>query len=442
MKRWLVVLLVLLAVVVLLSPGIVGRLAEKNLEENMEWAESESGGIELQMESFDRGWFTSEGRHRVVLSGASFREAAQAYRAQSGYADLPSLVIDTHLDHGLVPFSSLQRESGSLMPGLASTVSTFQFDPGNGELVPLPGSLYSSVSLTGASDSRYLLEAGDFENEDMRVEWLGADVALQTDASTGAVVLDGRIEPFTISDESDTVRVGAMTVSADQVKSEYGLNVGTAEFELASLQVESPSSPVTVGNISFSADSNIDDARLNVGTQMAIDEIVVPGMGYMDFVMDLTLNRLDAASTQVVAKAFQEAQGSPDPEAALAELFPRIEGDLQKIVASGAEIRIDQLDVTLPQGKVSTKLTVEVPEGDSGADFSWASVLLAMTATADIRMPAVLFEYAQSMNPQAGSLVAMGLLLRDGDDYVMNAEYAQGLLNVNGAPMPIPMPGM
>jgi hypothetical protein len=36
----------------------------------------------------------------------------------------------------------------------------------------------------------------------------------------------------------------------------------------------------------------------------------------------------------------------------------------------------------------------------------------------------------------------LGLFQRDDDEYVMNAEYAQGLLNVNGAPMPIPMPGM
>ncbi len=65
-----------------------------------------------------------------------------------------------------------------------------------------------------------------------------------------------------------------------------------------------------------------------------------------------------------------------------------------------------------------------------------------MTANADVRMPATLFEYMQLMNPQAGTLVTMGFLQRDGDDFVMIAEYAQGLLNVNGAPMPIPMPGM
>jgi uncharacterized protein YdgA (DUF945 family) len=175
---------------------------------------------------------------------------------------------------------------------------------------------------------------------------------------------------------------------------------------------------------------------------VAVDEIVVPGLGDMNFVLDLALNRIDAASLQVIAAAFRETQGAADPEAALAEIFPRIEGDLQKIVTSGAEIRIDQLDVTLPQGKVTSKILVDIPEGDAAADFNWSSVLLAMTASADIRLPAALFEFVQTMNPQAAALVAMGILLKDGDDYVMNAEYAQGLLSVNGAPMPIPMPGM
>ena len=442
MKRWFVALLVLLALIVLVSPGIVGRLAEKNLEENIEWAESESGGIEIQTERFDRGWFTSEGRHRLVPSGASFRAAAENYQKETGNDELPSLIIDTRLDHGLVPVGSLARESGSLMPGLASMVSTFQIDPGNGELVPLPGSLYSSVSLTGATDSRYLLETGNFEFDDVRVEWQGADVALQTDRSTGSLVVDGRIEPHTISVGGDTVRIGAISISADQVKSDFGLNIGTAEFTVESIVADSTTSPVTVGKVSLSADANIDDARLNVSSSVAVDEIIVPGMGDMDFVLDVAFNGLDAASMQVIGAAFREAQGSTDPEAALAGLFPEIEDDLQKIAASGAEFRIDQLDLTLPQGKVTTKILVDIPEGDPSADFAWSSVLLAMTASADIRMPLALFEFVQAMNPQAMSLVAMGILIKDGDDYVMNAEYAQGLLSVNGAPMPIPMPGM
>ena len=43
------------------------------------------------------------------------------------------------------------------------------------------------------------------------------------------------------------------------------------------------------------------------------------------------------------------------------------------------------------------------------------------------------------MNPDAGAIIGMGYLRRNGDVYEMHAEYAKGLLTINGAPMPIPM---
>ncbi|MDH3441404.1 MAG: DUF945 family protein, partial [Gammaproteobacteria bacterium] len=74
MKKWLVAVLVVLALLVLVAPGIVGRLAEQNIEENIDWAESDSPGVNIRTESFERGWFTSVGRHRVVLEGGQFAE--------------------------------------------------------------------------------------------------------------------------------------------------------------------------------------------------------------------------------------------------------------------------------------------------------------------------------------------------------------------------------
>jgi hypothetical protein len=65
-----------------------------------------------------------------------------------------------------------------------------------------------------------------------------------------------------------------------------------------------------------------------------------------------------------------------------------------------------------------------------------------MNANIDFRIPGAIYEMAAMMNDQAGSLIAMGILVPDGADYVMDAEYAQGLINVNGVPMPVPIPGL
>ena len=121
-------------------------------------------------------------------------------------------------------------------------------------------------------------------------------------------------------------------------------------------------------------------------------------------------------------------------------LLPTIEDELQAMMTAGMEFRFDQLDITLPQGTVQTSIVLDVAETDASGDFSWPAVLLATTANIDLRVPAELFDLATMMNPQAGSLIAMGILQQEGEDYVMKAEYAQGLVSVNGAPMPIPIP--
>jgi len=441
-KRWLVALLILLAVIVLVSPGIVGRLAEKNLDENIDWVAAENPRVSVSTERFDRGWFSSEGRHRVVFQGGAFRDMATLYNGDPGNTDSPALIIETRIDHGLVPITSMSRESGSLMPGLASTVAEFQIDPGNGELIELPGRLLSQIGLSGTSRSRFALEAGSFEQDELSARWEGAALLVLSNPANGGISISGSVEPFSITENNEWVDIGTVTVNVNQSRSDFDFSVGTLEFAMESLTAESANGPFSMGAISLAADTSIHDSRLNGTSTFSVNGIVVPGLGTVAMAMDVSVQRLDAESLQIITAALRAAQEEDDPEAAMQTLYPRIEKDVEKLVSSGAEIRFNQLDLRLPQGKVSSKFTVEFAEMDADEPFSWASVLLAMTASMHMRVPIELYELAQTMNPQAESLIAMGILKRAGDDYVMEAEYAQGLLNVNGAPLPIPMPTM
>ena len=71
MKRWPIILLISRALIVVVSPGIVGHFAEKNLDENLRWLQAENDDIIITAETFDRGWFTSEGQHRITLKSGS-----------------------------------------------------------------------------------------------------------------------------------------------------------------------------------------------------------------------------------------------------------------------------------------------------------------------------------------------------------------------------------
>ena len=60
MKKGIVALLVILALVVLLSPGLIGRLAEKSVNDQLNWAAQENQEVVITSERFDRGWFSSD----------------------------------------------------------------------------------------------------------------------------------------------------------------------------------------------------------------------------------------------------------------------------------------------------------------------------------------------------------------------------------------------
>ena len=60
-------------------------------------------------------------------------------------------------------------------------------------------------------------------------------------------------------------------------------------------------------------------------------------------------------------------------------------------------------------------------------------------AEADLTASEGFVDHAMAMNPDAGAIIGMGYLRKNGEVYEMHAEYAKGLLTINGAPMPIPM---
>lgn len=433
MKRWLVILLVALALLVLLAPGIVGRMAERNIDRNIEWAESDSPGLSIRTESFDRGWFTSEGRYRVGFEGGQFAEITEEYRQATGNQELPSLIIDTRLSHGPLP-------GGSVPPGLASTVSTFQLDPGNGAPIDIPGTLTSRVGLDGASKSHLLLEAGTFRQDGVTIGWQGADIDISSNPATGAINAAGDIKPWKIEADGSSVDIGTITVAADQRDSEFGFSVGTVDLAVGEIRLVDESSSFSIAGMSMKADSGIEDERLTVHSVFGLQAMTVPAFGDVGFDMDFSLLGADAASVAVIGNAVQEAQGAADPEQAMANLYSEIENEVQALFLRGFRMRFDRLDVTLPQGLISMKLDIDVPESDDDAGFEWGSILLKTSGSLDVKIPSTVYEMAAMMNAQAGSLVAMGLLVQEGDDYVMKAEYTQGLINVNGAPMPIPIP--
>ncbi len=439
MNRWFVAALLTLALLIIVSPGIVGRLAEKSVEDNFNFAVSDDDEIVITTESFERGWFTSEGRHRIELGEGSVR----ALVGGSLIGRIPSLIVETRVDHGLLPIASMARDSGSLMPGLASTVSTLKLDDGGGEIVELPGKIYSRVGLTGDTTSRFLLESGSANADGVMLEWQGADVTVEFNPDSGSVIFDGEVLPVSMRNEDARFNFGRLTIDGQRSRSKFGFSVGPTHFEADSFSFKIGDNPETsMGRSTIDASSEIEGDRMNAASKLQMSGVPTQMLGDVDIAVDIVLNGLDAPSFHNIAAVFRNSQSSTGLQDTIDGMYPRIQGDLQNLLTSGLELRIDKLDVTLPNSELTTKFHFTLAASDPDAEFSWPALLLALNASADIQLPIQIYQIVEAMTPDIGMLVAMGILKKNGDYYEMRAEYAKGLVTVNGVPMPIPIPTM
>ncbi|MGB5332892.1 MAG: DUF945 family protein [Woeseiaceae bacterium] len=435
MKKSIVIVLLVLALVVIVSPGILGRLAEKSVDDNLNWAAAESGDLLVSSDSFDRGWFSSDGQHRIEIRDGNLKAMLQGMGGPDGDIDLPVLVINTHLDHGLIPVSSMAREKGSLTPGLGNAVSTLSVEFENGEIVEIPGKIYSKIGLTGELRSSYILEAGSREENGAAASWGETKIDVTTNPSTGDVDFKGKVGSLSIADGGDLFAVDALAFSGHQVPTKFGFTIGDVKLELDTMSVSS--NGVEAGGLkrmSVDAETRLSGDRLSGRTRLEMQSQAIPQLGEFTVVADVNLEGADASAIGALQRSLEAQGANPDP----GQMFASVENDLKRLLAAGFELRFDQFDITLPMGTVVSKINLKIAEEDA-ATFEWTTLLRATEASADISVPEAIIAMAMQMNPQAGAAVGMGFLQKNGDVYELKADYKKGLLTINGAPMPIPM---
>jgi uncharacterized protein YdgA (DUF945 family) len=441
-RKSIVALFIVLALIVFISPAIVGRLAERSMDENLEWATLENPDVVVTSQGFDRGWFSSEGRHRIEVHKGQLHDILLAFGdGNVSSAELPALIITTHLDHGLIPVSSMLRDGGSLVPGLGSAISTIAVELGGGEIVDLPGIINSTVGLTGELKSHYSLAAGSREVSDTIAEWGAVDIKINTSPTSGNMSYSGLIESIEINSDSDFLEIEAIEFSGSQKQSPFGYAIGNIDFVLGTMSFETPNgSGATIGPLSVTGSSSVDGDRINGNSVVSLEsrssQQGPSPLGFNSITVDVRFVGLDGIAIGKLKRSIEAAQamGGTAPQ------YAEAEEDALALLAAGFELHVNQFDIAMPQGLVTSKLKFVVEESDAD-NFDWSSALLTMDASADLRVPNALVELAVLMTPEVNTAIAMGVLKKNGDFYEMEAAYKKGLLTINGAPMAIPLPG-
>ena len=436
MKKSFVFLLLVLAVIVLVSPGIVGRLAEQSMDKNLDWAAMETEELKITPLGFDRSWVSSEGQHRVEIKPGDLHDSLLPLAREGGLNDLPALIIDTHIDHGLVPVSSIGREKGSLAPGLGAAVSTLSLEFENGEAVRLPGTIYSTVSLAGNLESNLIVEPGSFEVDQETAHWGNVDVTVTTDPYASVFGFEGSIEELLFVSFSNEVGVTGISFSGRQEQTRFGFAVGDAELAIDRITHPSDWGLAESGPVRLTTFAKLDGSLVSARTTLDVGS--VPGLyfGPLGLNLDISIDEASAEAVGRVTRAIETFESAgPGDHPLLA-----IDAELRELLSAGLGIRVDKLDILAPTGTISATLDAGLQPFDFD-DYAWTSLFLALEAELELSLPVLFYDPLMEMDPQAAVPVALGYLRRNGDRYEMEAQLSDGLLTINGAPTPVPLQG-
>jgi uncharacterized protein YdgA (DUF945 family) len=422
MKRWLVVLLVVLAVLVLVSPGLIGQLAQQNIEKGLTEAANESGRATVTTESYETGWFTSEGRYRIVFEEGGMREALQA-----GEPGIPAILLTTHIQHGLLPL-------GDFLPGIANAESTAQLDTGAGEVVDIPGVLNTHIGLNGDTTFRYRADKDSFVLGDgNEIDWDGADIVVRTDATATEVSVDGKVRPLQLRNRNgDLMNVGTIVIRGEQQRMDLGFDVGQGSFDLDRLWARDADGETSIEGLHFDSTASLEEDGAAFLFRSSVSDMDLPGIADMSYDVEISLARLDPEGLGRILNNLRNA----NPETGM---YPGFEQDALDLLAGGALIEATRLNVSAPQGNIDVTINLDISPQAPGSAATWLGVLMASDASVELSVPAMLVDLAQVASPEMATLMQMGLLIQDGENYRMEARFKKGIFTVNGAPLPLPV---
>ena len=429
MNKGVIVLLVGLALVVMVSPGIIGMLAEKSVDEQINIATTSGPGLTITAERFERGWFSSQGQHRIELQDPGGAASIKPFLGLGDDSDLPVLIVDTELSHGLIALTALGEEHGSLMPGLGRAISTLSLEMHDGSVIPLPGNIYSSLSLTGDLSSSYRAAAGS----QGPASWGNIEINFESAATGDEHSYSGSVESLQLTQGNDLFVLLGASFAGDLEMSEFGFAVGDMQLALDSLSSSTGGARnASVGPVAFNTHSSISDGRLNAESELQLTIAGIPAIDKFSIDTRLTFAGVDGHALRRLVENLQLMQNNGNHMAAQ----EAINENVLEIIAAGGDLNIERLEVSLPMGTIKSVINIRFLENDR-ADFGWASVLLALEADAKFEFSEALVELAMMMSSDLE--IVRSFLNKNGDIYEMEIAYKKALLTVNGLPVPIPI---
>ena len=239
-----------------------------------------------------------------------------------------------------------------------------------------PLSIQSRFSLTGAMGSTIHVKAFSFEDKGKMVDVHPLDLDVSTGKGFETLDAKGRWEG--LSQGSEFV-MGPVTFTSDLYQLTDIIWAGKNTFSLEQLKIDDgKSDPVNLSGltVNFDTSTSEDKTSITMATDFHVDRIELGGKSLSDWAATLKLKQMDTASfeqfmvlySDMMTQAGQRLEktgGNPGDfqetlKNEMTRNTPQLMSALNGLLKKGLGVEITDLDIDLPEGKVSGSLDLSL----------------------------------------------------------------------------------
>ncbi len=436
MKRILIILFAAALLLVSGAPPLIGGLIQAHQQHLLERLSLVVAGSEPVIDSYEKGWFTSRTRHRLLLSDERFITVAQML-ADPGESGTPAaLIIDTVVAHG--PWPMLEG-----WPALARMRSTLFFESADGELTALPVVAVTRIGFGGGGYTRVTADEllKPMVNSQGVFSFGGADISIAFDRNAARLESSGVVGPVKVEGVNGLMQSGRLTFSSDTRPTGFGFRSGSSQVAMESFVfVDYLGREVSGSGFELALEVSADDTTADYAAHVDMARIQAQGGAPVAIDLDLYLEALDGVMfgtlLQRVEQGF-ELRG--------------LGTELASLVRPGSGLRVSRLNLGVGDGHALLELELQVPEAEVRPIRDGAELLSVIEGEGQLRVNRLMLNNALGVNPGAPGyaagagdadpigLISQGYLRVVGEELVSDLRISGGLITVNKLPLPLSM---
>ena len=359
MKKLVIGIGIIVVVVIAAAPFVSGLMMEKIVtEQQKSYAERYADQPfypQIQIVNYQRGYLSSQVEWSIQLP------------ENEPFTDIGPIILSETAQHGLIGVTTQ----------VSLTKNRWYNDFINEQLAGKdPFSLTGEYSIFSGVTARFVNAAFQIPLEDnSSLEVKAGHITFNSDASLENIKTSANFAGLALS---DLVNIDGIALESDNNVITGMIMAGTGQVTIDRIALNNPDNGknIAIDRIKVMSDINYDAAQdsLSAVADYSADQIVAAGTEIKDVHVGFAINNLDAAGVNDFYRVYSEilnaamedmSSAQSDPQQAqllLQEKFEsarmRLVSELEKLLTKDLQVKISDVNVVFPQGKVTGDLAI------------------------------------------------------------------------------------